>query len=230
MFQNRLNIIKFWGLCPIRDILDSILKTFSFLFDFTLFGAGLILVLNVLKFRSNLKTKNELLRLQARISILRMNIRAKVKRRANEFRKYFAASITPDDLLDKDLNGILEIKFEIGADFQKYFDSINNIHSMVTALNKDPNAPTEKYFEEDPRLELVILRFVKEMKDSSKSYIEKAEKYNKANPKQKIDMVDPLNFDAMSTIENALCYDPANAQSTNAEAANQVKKDPSNAA
>jgi hypothetical protein len=165
-----------------------------------LIGAALAFVIKLLPFRANLVAKNELQKLQARISILRMNLKAKVKKRANAFRQYFAVSINPEEALDKDLSGILEVKFEAGPDFQQYFDYIKNIHSLITALHKDPDTPLQKYLEEDAKRELIIIRFVKEMNETSKKYNEKVEHYNKINPKQKL----PIQFNSLADIEHIL--------------------------
>lgn len=190
--------------------MDSIYKLFSFLFDFTLIGAALFFAIKLLQFYSTLSAKNELQKLQARISILRMNLKAKVKRRAKAFRAYFSVAINPGEILDKDLSSILEVKFESGNDFQQYFDYVKNIHTLISAIHKDPEHPVQKFLEEDAKRELVIIRFVKEMKETSAKYNEKVEIYNKINPKHKLPSTDPLQFESMADIEQILNLDPAN--------------------
>lgn len=142
-----------------------------------------------------------------------MNLKAKVKKRTNAFRKYFTIAINPGEMLDRDLSSILDVKFETGADFQRYFDSIKNIHSLITAIHKDPDHPVQKYLDEDAKRELVIIRFVKEMKDTSAKYNEKIEVYNKINPKRKLASIDPIQFDSMADIEHILNLEPENAES-----------------
>lgn len=146
--------------------------------------------------------------MQARISILRINLKAKVKKRSNDFRRYFTGSINPGESLDRDLNIAIEIKFEISSDFQQYFDLINNLHTSITAAHKHPEHTVEKYLENDTHKEQVILRFIKEMKDTSSKYNEKVEVYNKANPKNKLSPIDPLQFEAMKDIEEILNLHP----------------------
>ena len=173
-------------------------------------GAALFFVIKLLQFQSNLAAKNELQRLQARISILRMNLKAKVKKRANAFRKYFAVAINPGEVLDRDLGCILDVKFESSADFQQYFDYIKNIHSLITAIHKDLDHPVQKYLDEDAKRERIIIRFVKEMKETSAKYNEKVDIYNKINPKHKLASTDPIQFASMADIEHILNLEPDN--------------------
>ncbi len=208
--------------------MDSIHKLFSFFFDFTLVGAGLFFAIKLLQFRSNLNAKNDLQKLQARISILRMNIRAKVKKRTNAFRTFFSAAITPDEVLDKDLTSMLNIKFEAGPDFQQYFDYIKNTHSLVAALHKDLENPMQKYLDEDAKRELVIIRFVKEIKETSAKYNEKVEVYNKINPKNKMTPADPIQFELMTEIERILSMERVG--SDNVENQNQTTEKKTEAA
>lgn len=167
-------------------------------------------VIKLLQFRRNLSAKNELQRLQARISILRMNLKAKVKKRANAFRKYFPLAVNPGEILDRDLCAILEVKFETGADFQSYFDIIKNIHSLISAIHKDPDHPVQKFLDEDSKKEIVIIRYVKEIKEASARYNEKVDTYNKANPKHKIAMTEAIQFESMRDIEHILNLEPDN--------------------
>ena len=141
-------------------------------------------------------------------SFLRINLKAKIKKRSNDFRRYFTGSINPGELLDQDLNKILEIKFETGSEFQQYFELINNLHTLISATHKHPEHTVEKYLENDAHKEQVIFRFIKEMKDTSLKYNETVGAYNKANPKNKLSSVDPLQFDAIKDIENILNLHP----------------------
>lgn len=139
-----------------------------------------------------------------------MNLKAKVKKRAKAFRAYFSVAINPGEILDKDLSSVLDVKFESGADFQQYFDYIKNIHSLISAIHKDPDHPVQKYMDEDAKRELVIIRFVKEMKETSAKYNEKVEIYNKINPKRKLPSADPIQFASMADIEHILSLEPEN--------------------
>lgn len=137
-----------------------------------------------------------------------MNLKAKVKKRAHAFRKYFAPSINAGEILDKDLSAILDVKFEVGSDFQRYFDLIKNTHSLITAIHKDPEHPVQKYLDEDAKRELIIIRFVKEIKETSAKYNEKIDSYNKINPKHKLASTDPIQFQSMQDIEHILNLEP----------------------
>lgn len=177
--------------------MNSIYQLFSFLFDFTLVGAGLFFAIKLLQFRSHLHAKNELQRIQARISILRMNLKAKVKKRANAFRSYYAKSIVPNEILDRDLSALVEIKFESGNDFQQYFDFVQNTHTLIAAIHNEVESPVKAYEELDLKNEQIIIRIVKEMHDGSTNYNEKIEAYNTANPKNKMTLIDPIQFSSM---------------------------------
>jgi hypothetical protein len=190
-------------LCSDKTPLESVDRLLSFLFDFTLVGGALFFIIRLLQFQRNLHSKNELQKIQARISILRINLKGKVKKRANSFRNYFVKSIVPGENYDRDLNEILEIKFETSADFQKYFDLIQGLHSFVSSLTLLEH-PADKYIAGDEQTELMILRIVKEMQHASALYNNKIENFNKLNPKTKWGEIDPMQFSAMTEIDRIL--------------------------
>lgn len=189
---------------PIKRELESTYSLIAFLFDFTLIAGGLFFIIRLLHFRQKLKARKELEKLQARISILRINLKAKIKRRSNAFRTYFAKSITPDEILDRNLNEISELKLETSDEFQKYFDVTKRLQSLVRALPHLHTHPIDSYLEIDGKIELIILRIVKEMHDVSTRYNSKLENFNAINPKVKMVPIDPLQFEALKAITQAL--------------------------
>lgn len=123
-----------------------------------------------------------------------------MKKRCHAFRSYYAKSIVPGEIIDRNISAISEIDFETGNDFQQYFDSIQNIHALIAAIHKDVDKPVKSYEESDFPQEQIIIRIIKEMHDGSASYNEKVENYNTINPKNKIDLVDPIHFNSMNEV------------------------------
>lgn len=188
--------------------MESLHHLFSFFFDFTLISGGLFFVVKLLQFKHNLSVKNDLQHVQSRISLLRINIKSKVKKRANAFRTYYAKLITQRHELDNNLTASVDITFETSRDFQQYFDLIKKIHSLVATLNKDPQTPIEKYLELDQKNEIAILRMTKKMKEVSHIYNEKVEAFNRLNLKNKLKLAEPLEFKALEEIEAILNLHP----------------------
>lgn len=203
--------------------MESIYKLLSILFDFTLIGASLFFIVKFLQFRSNLIIKNEIQNLRARVSILRINLKAKVKKRTLAFRNYFTTSIAMDGPLDKELNLILDLNFEVSREFQRYSEAIKNIHLLVSENHKDPLHPIQNYLVEDANKELTIIRFIKEIKDISKKYNEKVKIYNKKNPKKKLELTDPIQFDWIKEIEQILKHEKDNSLGALSEEENKIE-------
>ncbi len=105
------------------------------LFDFTLAGAGLYFLVRILQFRQKQSAKNEIQKLQARVSMLRIALKAKVKKRANSTRVFFSKNIVPGDILESEIDQLGENKFETSKDFQTYYDRIKNIQSQLLQLH-----------------------------------------------------------------------------------------------
>ncbi len=182
--------------------MDSIYRLLSTLFDIA--GAVLFVIIKSLQYRRRVMARNELLKLQARVSTLRIALKSKVKKRSNSFRSYFPKAIPPNGQIDGELNALGEIRFESGADFQRYFEMIKKIHLTLAELPKTFESPIEGFRTGDEQTALYIAKVIKEMKESTQVFNLKAESFNKLNPQKRIATLDPMTFDAMAEIEGLL--------------------------
>lgn len=189
--------------------MDVIFNLLSTIFNITLVGAVIFCILKFIEFRRNLLTKNEIQTLQARVSMLRMALKSKVKKKANSFRSKFVKPINSGDPFDIAISDLTENKFETGEDFQNYFDLSKRINSYINAdfnlssdsiKNLNPGVQVEDFMGPDLKNELAIIRTIKEITDASSKYNVKAETFNKLNPKVKIPYVDPLIFNSLTEV------------------------------
>ncbi len=190
------------------------------LFNITLAGAVFLFAFKYVQFRKNSNSKNELDALQAKVSMLRMALKSKVKKKANSFRAKFVKPINSGDSIDLSISELCENKFEKGEDFQAYFDLSKRINSYVNAemksnievgtSNQDVKNKIEDFMGSDIKNELAIIRIIKEMTDTTTKYNAKADSFNKANPKSKTSLLDPLIFPALADVSRIFNDDSAN--------------------
>ncbi len=184
--------------------MDSIYRLLSTLFDFTIAGSVLFVIIKSLQYHRKVTARNELLKLQARVSSLRIALKSKVKKRSNSFRSYFPKAIPPNGQIDGELTVLSENRFESSADFQRYFDMINKIHLTLAELPKTFESPIEGFITGDAQMALLIAKIIKEMKDTTQWFNAKADIFNKVNPKKRITTLDAMVFEAMSEIDGLL--------------------------
>lgn len=111
--------------------MSSILTLLNLIAQIGLAGVGVILVYAFFKEQKIKDARNEVQMLQARIAMLRISLKAKVKKKSNGFRNLFNGSVVPDDPVDKLLTTMANLAFERSADFEAYF-SLN--HDIITHL------------------------------------------------------------------------------------------------
>ena len=189
--------------------MDVIFSLLSSIFDITLVGGAIFCIIKFFEFRRNLLTKNEIQTLQARVSMLRMALKSKVKKKANSFRSKFVKPINIGDPFDIAIGELTDNKFETGEDFQSYFDLSKRINSFINAdvqLTTDiaTNMNTSHRFEDfmgpDLKNELAIIRTIKEITDATMKYNVRAEAFNRLKPKAKVPIIDALIFDSLSAV------------------------------
>jgi uncharacterized membrane protein YebE (DUF533 family) len=95
----------------IFDLLNTVIKI-------TLVAGGAFIVFNVMRSKKFNSTKTDLQNLQARLSQLRLALKAKVKRKSNIFRTMIKTAIIEGDLFDTSTRNLIDVKFETSDDFQ----------------------------------------------------------------------------------------------------------------
>ncbi len=176
--------------------MDSIFELLTLLINISVVGGFIMLTLKILKFRKKSGLKNEIDNLQAQISLLRISLKSKVKRKSFALRAQFPKSLSPADPANLTLNELIENKLETGADFQSYFDGSRKINSLI-ALSVENYAPAEDFMSNDFNNEISIIKLIKDICSLSSRLNKKIELFNIANPNAVIQPVDNLIFQSM---------------------------------
>ena len=151
------------------------------------------LALSMARRKKDNKKKIEFEKIEAKIALVRMALKSKVKKRVIATRSN-SLKIAEGDLLDKALCEISELNFECGLDFDQYFESITNLNSYILTLTKT--------LPDQDDADIVIIRFMLELSDLSSQLNEKIKLYNKKNPKRAIQLNQKLEFKKLAEIAN----------------------------
>lgn len=168
-------------------------------------------------------SKNDLALLNAKIMVLKMALRVRVKIKLTSFRDRFGKFIDKDDEIDKALNAIYNIKYETGADFQRYFDISKQV---ITTMKNDirfaakfkelseqqnqesEGSETAQLFQDfcgpDYKNEIALVRVIKEITDANNKLSRKVEEFNHEYRNRKkfipTQVVHPISFDFLTEI------------------------------
>lgn len=121
--------------------MGSIFTLFNLVAQIGIAGIAVLLIYAFFKEQKIKEARNEVQMLQARISMLRISLKAKVKKKANGFRNLFYRTVVPDDPVDKLLTTMANLAFERGSDFEAYF-ALN--HEINTQLRHQENIESQQ--------------------------------------------------------------------------------------
>ncbi|MBC7419165.1 MAG: hypothetical protein H7328_00420 [Bdellovibrio sp.] len=176
--------------------MESIFGLLTILFNLTLVGGVVMFIFKVLKFRKKSDFKNEIDNLQAQISLLRISLKAKVKKKSFTFRSQFPKPLITGDLIDTALNELIENKLETGKELQAYFDLSRRINSFLV-VNIQGYSPIEDFMSNDFKNEISIIRLIKDISSLSARLNKRSDSYNLTNQSAKLATVDNLIFTSM---------------------------------
>lgn len=183
--------------------MDFIFDLIQLVIQITLFGGSAYIAIHLLRSKKFNSTKTDVQNLQARISQLRLALKAKAKRKANTFRSMSKAPIIEGDLFSSTLRSLSEIKFETSDDFQMYFEISKQLVKIISVDNKGEGLANQSvennYMCNDFKTEMDIIRIIKEMADLSSRVNNRIEEHNRTNS-QKLQRVDSLVFPAMTEV------------------------------
>lgn len=184
--------------------MDGMIDLFSTILKITVIGGFVLLVLKLIQFRKSSAVKAEILNLEARLSKLRMALKAKLKKKSGFFRASIKVAIAEGDPVDTMLKQLMTNNFEVSQDFQNYFDISRKIVSLIYA-EKNGAASTEANIENDFmcsdfKTELDIVRIIKEMVNITAKINGLIEENNTNNPSNPIAKVDKLAFTSLTDI------------------------------
>ena len=101
-------------------------------------------VLNFIKQRKKNMLAHEIKQLEARMSSLRMILKAKVKKKSQHFRTSMASSIKSGDPLDCAILKLAELQFEANEHFEMYF-SVSKQMNIFLKIDR-PSYPVQHDF------------------------------------------------------------------------------------
>ena len=175
----------------------------------------------LVEFKKKSEAKNYIQSLNAKLSILRINLKGKVKKKSYKYRSLFKNGVSPEDPIDLVLNELIDLNLETGEELQKYFDLSKRINSLLVTENyrtpdkqKDKTEksdrvdklPTDERIGQDDfmgtdfKSEISIIRVIKDMVEISLILNKRVDAYNILNPKTPIQNVNPLIFTSMSEV------------------------------
>jgi hypothetical protein len=185
----------------IFDLLNSVIKL-------ALVAGGAFIVINVVRSKKINSTKTDLQNMQARLSQLRLALKAKVKRKSNVLRTMIKTSIIEGDLFDSSTKNLVDCKFETSDDFQTYFDISRQIVGMIHVENGTTHEAVSEnnFMSSDFKTEMDIIRIIKEMTDLSSRINARVDEHNRTSS-QKLKKVDPLVFNSITEINRVFKAD-----------------------
>lgn len=190
-----------------------------------LFSFSVYAIRNYIDFVQVKNAKNDIALLNARIMALKMALRVRVKIKLSSFRERFGKFINTGDDIDKALTEIYDVKYDTGADFQRYFDISKRVISTMkndvrfAAKFKEMSEPVDSNSETsesaqlfqdfcgpDYKNEIALVRVTKEITDTNNKLSKKISEFNHdyRNRKKFVPMqaVPVINFDFLEEINS----------------------------
>jgi len=196
---------------------DAIYELLNTVIKLTLAAGALFIAFSVVRSKKINSTKTDLQNLQARLSQLRLALKAKVKRKSNILRTMIKTSIIEGDLFDTSTRSLLDVKFESSDDFQSYFDISRNIVGMIHVENGTTGEATSEnnFMSNDFKTEMDIIRIIKEMMDLSSKINSRVEEHNRTSS-QKLHKVDSLSFASSREVHRVFKVDDSGTEASKA--------------
>ncbi len=229
---------------PDENIMDSIYTLLTYLFKITIVGSLVLFCFKLLEQKKKNEAKNYIQSLNAKLSILRINLRGKMKKKSHKYRSLFKTSISAGDPIDVALNELIDLKLETSDEFQRYFDLSKRINYLLKTENvktpeKDkadktaddkPEKPkfaepvreplgNEDFMGTDFKSEISIIRVIKDMVEISKVLHRRIQAYNSSNPRNPIAEVMSIHFPSLAEVNMVFKKEQINSEDDSAETA-----------
>ncbi len=212
---------------PIPILMEAIFDLLGLVIKISLFGGAAFIIFSVMRSKKFNSAKNDLQNLQARLSQLRLALRAKVKRKSNAFRTMLKSNIVEGDLFDNTVKSLCDVKFDTSEEFQHYFDISRNIVRMVLAdtggEGMGEQTAENNFMSSDFKTEMDILRIIKEITDISAKINHRVLEHNRTSS-QKLPRVDSIVFASITEVNRVFKGDEANHPSSSGDSGNGDSK------
>jgi len=190
---------------------DGIYAILSLIINISFLGLFTFLVLHILR---NLKRRNlidDITKVEAKMAALRLNLRTRVKKKANRFRSTYPQVITQGDPVDLATNRLMDISFEKNNDFQEYIDICKKINGYieVAAIDLAPEKKAElmnpainsDIMGTDFKNEIMIARLINDLVSVSKIMNKMITKYNNFDKKSKLQLREAIYFTSLFELQ-----------------------------
>ena len=203
-----------------------------------LFGCAIVFfVLKFFRQKQIDQHREDIKKLEAKMSSFRMLLRAKVKKKAQFYRATMPQSIRQGDPIDNSANELCDLAFEQGADFEKYFDLSKQLNNFLKiGLDKakaaaeakgvaTPDTSTDaksssaagvgsnsEFMTTDIKKEFTIIKIMNEMVDLSHKIKSRIESYNLNNTKSSLPVPETIHFKSLPELKRIFSSASANAE------------------
>ncbi len=190
----------------------DIAKLFNVILQISIGCVFAYLVFNFLRKKKKDGVCNEIKNLEARMSSLRLILKAKVKRKSQYFRSLITATVRQGDIFDLALCELAELSFEQNEQFEKYFSiskQLNNLlkvdrpemGEIVAPENSSGNQGGADFMTNDFKNEFVIIKAIHEMIDLSIVLKTKIDQYNIINPEKSRPEIKIIQFPSVCDVQ-----------------------------
>ena len=173
-------------------------------------------ILQVLRNMKKTTLREEISKVEAKLSTLRMNLKARVKRKAARFRATYPQPITDGDPIDVCISQLSNLAFEKNSEFQDYIDICKKINNYIfmASMNKpaipvegeqikvdNANADTADFMGDDFKNEIQIVRTISDMALVSRALSKQIYKFNHFDKRISIQPQESVNFPSMFELQ-----------------------------
>lgn len=178
--------------------------------------------------------KEDVKKLEAKMSSYRMLLKAKVKKKAQFYRASMPQAIRQGDPIDNVVTQLTDLNFDSGEEFQKYFDSSKQLNNFLRMgiekakatqeakldptgqanLQKPPQSvenvidTNSEFMTTDIKNEFTIIKIMNELIDLNLKIKSKIETYNSANFRNQLPVPKPITFNSLHELKKIFTSQP----------------------
>lgn len=199
--------------------MDGILVLLGLIVKITILGFGTFIILHVLRSMKKRTLRDEISKIEAKMAAFRINLKARVKKKAKRFRATYPSNIAVGEPIDVILTQLSELNFEKNSDFQDYIDLCKKINSYIDLANVDKNSDAQPavtdgdhcdFMGTDFKNEINIVRLINDMVMVSKSLAKQTGRYNHFDRRAKLALPDPISFSSLFELQKVYKNKDAN--------------------
>ncbi len=196
--------------------MDGVLALVGIIIKITFMGFITFVILQVLRNMKKTTLREEISKVEAKLSTLRMNLKTRVKRKAARFRATYPQPITDGDPIDVSITQLSSLAFEKNSEFQEYIDLCKKINNYIfmASMNKpampaegeqikvdNANADTADFMGDDFKNEIQIARTISDMALVSRALSKQIYKFNHFDKRISIQPQESVNFPSMFELQ-----------------------------